>query len=144
MVIISGLFHGLIFLPVVLSLFGPDPYPFVYGREEDEFDSNKKESPVLPKFVEMKPLQETVDFIRKDGYIPTTEEQPPSLPNVSINVPLLAIGGSGCDDNQRGPCQAARIWRPLPGAHAPSGAGKIKVQARTEGKRTARAAEQRV
>jgi len=52
-VICFGLFHGLIFLPVLLSLFGPDPYPFAYSREEDFEDFEKHPK---PKIVEMQPL----------------------------------------------------------------------------------------
>ena len=33
--VILGLFHGLIFLPVLLSLLGPDPYHSVSQEEED-------------------------------------------------------------------------------------------------------------
>lgn len=52
-VITCGLFHGLIFLPVLLSILGPEPYPFAYSREDDEEFESK---PGL-KIVEMKPLR---------------------------------------------------------------------------------------
>ncbi|XP_021948457.1 protein patched homolog 2 isoform X2 [Folsomia candida] len=51
-VIVCGLFHGLIFLPVLLSIFGPEPYPFAYSRDHELFDAFKPQ-----KVVEMKPLQ---------------------------------------------------------------------------------------
>lgn len=33
-VVICGLWHGLFFLPVVLSILGPDPYPNVFAQKE--------------------------------------------------------------------------------------------------------------
>ena len=46
LMIILGLFHGLIFLPVLLSLLGPDPYHGV-SQIEDPEDGQLSISPEL-------------------------------------------------------------------------------------------------
>lgn len=50
MVIGFGLFHGLVFLPVLLSLIGPQPYSY-HEETKNESTAGKK-----PSIVELKPL----------------------------------------------------------------------------------------
>jgi len=51
---------------VILSLFGPDPYPFAYNREED-FESMDQISS-KPKCVEMQPLSVNNLVFSKESY----------------------------------------------------------------------------
>ncbi|XP_068204799.1 patched domain-containing protein 3-like [Palaemon carinicauda] len=52
-----GLYHGLIFLPVILSFIGPDPYPSAYSQSPSSEEEDTKDLTRTPK------------DIRKNGFI---------------------------------------------------------------------------
>ena len=56
--IILGLFHGLIFLPVLLSLLGPDPYHTVGQTTEEDPAEEEEAEKFRPEFLTSKILSE--------------------------------------------------------------------------------------
>jgi hypothetical protein len=56
--IVLGLFHGLIFLPVLLSLLGPDPYHSVSQSDEVEEQDESPKFPIDQDFIISKILTE--------------------------------------------------------------------------------------
>jgi len=60
-VVFFGLFHGLVFLPVLLSMLGPDPYPTgVINTKSHHNASNKDVSKDKHNFRELKPMSKGI------------------------------------------------------------------------------------